>query len=379
MDKMNCFGNNKKNKRLTTDYEKLVKMYYKEPLLYYGNLLTDKINLLKAKLLMKSIESVFPVICLDYGKPINIIISDNKNDKYMLTHYSEEYYQKLMDSYHGATIYDSEMIRVNGWSLKRRGLELHTGRTSYFNSLVTNRAIDLELLDGVSLRDLCEPGPYVSALENSELSNHLGFTGFIETSDGYIPFIKRSQNVSIGQKTLGCSVSASLKIKYCLNYDKNFTIDGLYNGILNEINDELKISEEYLDKNSCAIIGIYRDLIEGGKPQLLFYCKTVLDKFEVEYNFKREMETAFYNSFLDDGNELLWVHKNEHNFKQKKENTSFNSVLEDGNEILWVHKSELTKMCILPGYIIIDGKEYKTMPSHSASIVMLLRYFDRCR
>lgn len=178
---------------------------------------------------------------------------------------------------------------------------------------------------------------------------------------------------------MGCSVSASLKVKYCLNYDKNFTIDGLYNGILNEINDELNISEEYLDKNSFVIIGAYRDLVEGGKPQLLFYCKTFLDKFEVEYNFKREMENAFYNYFLEDENEILWAHKSKHKFKRGEEKAYFNSVLKDGNEILWVHKSELAKMCILPDYSIINSNEYKMMPSHSASIVMLLRYFDRCR
>lgn len=59
-----------------------------------------------------------------------------------------------------------------------------TGRTNYYKSLVTNRAIDYALAEGISVRELLECGPFIHSLKTSSLSNHLGFNGFAESADG---------------------------------------------------------------------------------------------------------------------------------------------------------------------------------------------------
>ena len=112
-------------------------------------------------------------------------------------------------------------------------------------------------------------GPQMTELESSRLSNHLGFNGFIESADGYIVFVKRSMKVSIGKGTYGDSVSASLKAAYALDEKGDFTVDKLENAIIKEIESELKITEEELDKDTLSIIAIYRDCVECGKPQFL--------------------------------------------------------------------------------------------------------------
>lgn len=347
MEKLNLFTTSRKvNKRLTDNYNWLVRRYCGETLLDFDNRFSDKSNLDKLKSLGKSSYNVFPVISIIYGKILNLSVTDDKESVYCLPSFSQKYHSKLIESYHNSIIYDSEMIRVNDWKITGNTLQLFTGRTTYFNSLMTNRAIDLELYSHTSLRDLYEPGPYIQELNKSKLSNHLGFCGFVETADGFFGFIHRSKYVSIGQNTVGCSVSASLKTKYCLKSNKELTRNGIYKGILCEINDEIKISEDNLiniQDSKCVIIGAFRDLVEGGKPQLLFYAKTKLKRREVIFNF---------NKFVSNSN----------------------SVLEDGKKILWIHINDLQKMCILPDALIIEGQCFTITPSHAASIIMLTKY-----
>ena len=79
----------------------------------------------------------------------------------------------------------------------------------------------------------------------SVLSNHIGFNGFIESSDCYIGFIYRGKDVSIGKATWATSIGASLKAKYALDQHFTFSVERLYKGILSEIEDELKIKNSH--------------------------------------------------------------------------------------------------------------------------------------
>ena len=60
----------------------------------------------------------------------------------------------------------------------------------------------------------------LTILREEKLSNHLGFKGVVESVDGYIPFIKRNDTVSIGKSTYGDSIGALLKTKYALDEKK---------------------------------------------------------------------------------------------------------------------------------------------------------------
>ena len=51
---------------------------------------------------------------------------------------------------------------------------------TYWDLLMTNRAMDYEWEDGRKTRDVYEPGPYISPLASSEIANHIGFNGFID-------------------------------------------------------------------------------------------------------------------------------------------------------------------------------------------------------
>ncbi len=207
---------------------------------------------------------------------------------------------------------------------------------------------------------MLEGGPVIHSLKGSSLSNHLGFNGFIETSDEKFMFVFRKKGVSIGEGTYSNSVAASLKTKYALNPFSQFTMTGLENGIIREIEDELGIPPETLlrDKNNILsgpikLIAAYRDLLEGGKPQLLFYAMTSMDSKQV---------TEVFNA---KNNHLL---NNESDSIAGKEQV----MSTDGNHLFWVSRDELISGLLSSGGII--HHELPMLPSASACVSMLQQF-----
>lgn len=342
--------------KLDVNYERICKRYSDE-MIVYDNQYADKKNLSKWKRKEEDKQVSFPVVedvAFYKGKDISFSIDDSEK-MYELPAEIKAHFSELFQAHDSSNIYNQLNIRVDDWWLHDNLFQMKTSRTTYFNSLVTNRSMDFKWENGMTTRDVYEYGPYIPKLSEEKLSNHLGFNGFVESSDGYIPFIKRKRDVSIGKSTYGDSVGASLKTKYALNEDLTFTTEGLTEGILSEIADELKIKREQLEPFSLEknLISAYRDMVEGGKPQLLFWAKSKLTHDQIEKNFMKAMK------------------------EKKKRQKSWNKEqkeLEDGKNFLWIAKDDLKKMVIAPDKIIYKGKKYAMMPSASAAIVMLLQF-----
>jgi len=349
--------------KLNSDYSLLVKKYpFCEKMIRYKN--SDESNYVKGRKFTSAMriknqldyvedEYIFPVTIEAYcnGRKFDIFDSTHQ---YTLPHRIMEHYDEIMSAHGQSDVYNQLNIRLDGYIISDK-IILNTSRTTYYDSLVTNRAMDFKWKSNISIRDIYGPGPFLKVLEESELSNHLGFNGFVETSDNKIIFVKRYNNVSIGKGTLGDSIGASLKAKYALNKTNGkFTLDGLINGIKSEIKDELKIGREcYEFSLEDNIISIYRDIVEGGKPQLLFYVKLKIDFNEVEKTF-------------------FTVLKNENKSKDKVKKLNA-----DGKELICVDRMQLSKLYITPDAIVIGDKAYNMMPSASASIIMLFEYFEK--
>lgn len=335
--------------KLTTDYQKLVSKYVAD-FITYDNTHADTDNLKKLQKLHQTKFS-FPVIC-DYKLNHCAIDIHDSTQMYELPDIVKIHFDELLSAHSTSTVYNQLNIRVDSWSLQKQRLIINTSRTSYYSSLLTNRAIDYTFENGLTLRNYLEYGPFLHSLAESHLSNHLGFNGFVESADGYIPFIKRGKNLSIGKFTYGNSIGASLKTKYALDESGNLSAAGLIHSILAEIADELKIPSEHLEPFSCEknLIAAYRDVIEGGKPQLLFYIHSNWSKKEIEENFYEGLKK-----------------------KRKNSNKSY-SILEDGSRFLWIPKIALAQICIAPDMLIYQKKKYPMVPSASACVVMLIEH-----
>lgn len=363
--------------KLTTDYKKLVKRYNKaEGLVKFNN--TGKAEAPEAE------WDVFPVI--DAGSILGkeIVIHDDPHKDYVLPTTIVKYYEELFTAHITSKIYNSVNIRVDNWEITDYTVDLWTSRTTYFNSLVTNRAIDFELAKGLSARELLECGPIVRPLNYALLSNHLGFNGFVKTSDDKFIFILRNGDVSIGKRTYGDSIGASLKTKFALNSQFKFDRQGLRKAIVGEIKDELGIIEEELvplAKQPYLLINAYRDLVEGGKPQLCFYAETTLTA--------EALDKRFHDIQYDKKHKEL-QQKNAKGGKTVAENVMRNEVEDelatDGNKCVFVSQKDILQNTrIYPECVIvnIDGGnealEMPMMPSASACVVMLRSFLMNCQ
>lgn len=301
--------------KLNANYKQLADMYKLDDLVKIGDAESGECE-------------YYPVIRMGTGKiplchdePKNIIINDSQ-DIYELPFLLQSNYSNIFEVHDTSITYNNVNIRMNGMTLDNGKLTLETQRTTYYNSLVTNRAADFEFCDGVSVRKIFEPGPRMSSLELSQLSNHIGFNGFIESSDGYVVFVYRASDMSIGKNTFGDSIAASMKAKYALNEEGEFTYFGLRRSVVSEIKDELKIEEADIQLDSLCIFAIYRDCVECGKPQFLIYAKSRLDAATITNHFiegiksKRQVDgkkngaskkEKLEAKALTDGRKLIWV------------------------------------------------------------------------
>ena len=253
---------------------------------------------------------VLPEVLLGAWKEgFNLIVIDDKDSMYQLPAEIESRKLEILENkYKDSKIFNQLCIRVADAVCTGNQLILRTERTSYFDSLVTNRAADWKLSDNVNVRDLLCYGPYVPTLKDSKMSNHLGFNGFVITSDNKIGLVKRNGKVSVDKNQYGTMLSASLKAKYALDNNRTLTQAGIYNAIKKEAKDEVGI-----DVKNPKIIAVYLDMVEGGKPQLLVTAETELRSHEVEKLFNKNATSANVNDMLVDGDYIKWLNIKELN------------------------------------------------------------------
>lgn len=245
-----------------------------------------------------------------------------------------------MEAHAHSRVYNQQVIRLDKLEHRDGEITVSYSKSFYYDSLITNRSMDYPWKNGKTVREVYEPGPFISDLENSRLSNHIGFNGFLETADGRIILVRRGSQVSVGKNTWSCSVSASLKAKYALNDRRQLDADGITKAIRMEIHDELYLDiPEDMDL-SQHIFAFYRDLTEGGKPQFLFYYRLDCDYDEFLRRFKE---------------------------KYRKQN---NDV--DGTEFMGLTPEECRQCRFSPSGITHNAKEYGMAASSASSLAMLL-------
>ncbi|MBO5231311.1 MAG: hypothetical protein J6B88_01685 [Clostridia bacterium] len=354
------------NTKLDDDYDFMMTKYEKNsmPLIYTNSKDSDfKLGRKKTKSKMLSNNgdcdeykiAIGDIVCL-YNKEIKI--NYIPEEEFLLPEFSKQHYTELMAAHGGSKTYNQTMLRLDNIYENNNVIKMFFSKTTYFNSLVTNRALDYEI-EGVTLRDLYAYGPFLTPLKDSKLSNHLGFNGMISTSDEYFIFIKRGKHVSIAKNTLQCSIAASLKTKYAIK-DNKLTKENIKTAICEEIFDELKL-EKLIKVKNCNVeelkkflfsdfsfennvLYFYRDFLEGGKPQLMFYYK-----LNVSY---KELSQAY----------------------EKKADKIDCSV--DGHKMLFVKKEDINKIYMTSDTLVIENKHYYSTPSAVGTLALMLKAFD---
>lgn len=278
-----------------------------------------------------------------------------ENARYQLPKQIADHSDALLKAHSQSTIYNNMTIRLDDFKHDGNKLELRYKFTTYFDTLITNRAMDYPFMGKRTIREIYEPGPFIQPLSQSKMSNHIGFNGFVKLSDDVIVFVQRGMKLSTAKGKWSPSISASLKTKHALDDYHELTIDGMNKAIREEIMDELKIPEEKLNAEKLSarksVIGFYRDLVEGGKPHFVFYYEC--DKFE---------SGEFAKNFQAKAKE--------------NEETDEKELIIDGKDFKYYSVEKLKNAIFDLDGITIDNQKLEMTPSAIASIVILLDYLN---
>lgn len=189
-------------------------------------------------------------------------------------------FSKLMEAHKASEVNNGVTVRLKDIDYAGGTLTLFTERSHYFDMLVTNRCMDYRDDDGISVREALEYGDTVTPLRHSELGNQIGINGIIVTRDGYLLVEKRGNKKTTWKDKFAQPISLAMKLK-----DTGLDLDGKFddkpstaaavfkNIVTGTVKNNFGITENDIVEFDIKtnFLGIARDLLEGGKPNMYFY------------------------------------------------------------------------------------------------------------
>ncbi|MBO5976671.1 MAG: hypothetical protein J6P94_05810 [Oscillospiraceae bacterium] len=236
----------------------------------------------KGKLYLPSLN-VFSNICGNTR-----IIFNDSNENHQLPDFVMQNALKLLSAHKSSNRSNNGTVRLNDFFFNPREniLTLETQRSMYFHMLMTNRCMDYEFDEGLTIRKIYEYRDRISPLNKSVFGNQIGVNGLILTSDGYALVEKRDQKKTTWKNKFAQSISLALKVPD-LKLGNNETIkptpfdaNKQFKHIIEKtVKDNFGLTPDDYYKFSLEdnFLGIARDLLEGGKPNMYFYLTTKLD------------------------------------------------------------------------------------------------------
>ena len=203
---------------------------------------------------------------------------EDSADKFELPKFVHDNALKFMEAHRGSNVSNGATIRLNDAVIDGNEITLKTGRSQYFDMLITNRCMDYAINDSMTLRDVYESGPAVSPLSESQLGNQIGINGLIFSNDGYLLVEKRGFRKTTWKNKFAQPISLAMKKSEIELFDADGKIaqdaETVFKKIvLDTVNNNFGLADDDVVpfKLSQNLFGIARDLLEGGKPNVYFY------------------------------------------------------------------------------------------------------------
>ncbi len=246
---------------------------------------------------------------------LRIALDDHPERMFRLNNMLETLFLKIFRAHRGCFLRNYPTLRLADFAVRPVGdgateLRFETMRSTYFNHLVTNRAMDFVIDDVVSVRSLFEYGPLLKPLRTSDLSNHIGINAIVYLSDGTMLYKQRSGTATISKGMLTSSIA--MKIDLDEPARPLSAYDLLVAPVRQGLIDRLGIYDKRtstpgrrqplpLDEMDIYLLGVGRNVYEGGKPHLYYavYMKNLsLDDFLREYmdEYRRMIRTYKFDS-----------------------------------------------------------------------------------
>ena len=208
---------------------------------------------------------------------------DDHTEEHVLPSFVIAHADELLQAHKNSQKKNSNTVRLNDFTYDadNHQLVLDTGRSTYYHMLITNRCMDYRFANGLSIREVYEYEDHICPLEKSKFGNQIGINGLVVTSDGYVLVEKRGRRKITWKNKFAQSISLAMKLD-----DLNMTrwdmlketpedAQSVLGGIIKKTvksNFGLLPGEDYIDfKMEDNFLGLARDMLEGGKPNLYFY------------------------------------------------------------------------------------------------------------
>ncbi len=207
-----------------------------------------------------------------------------KNDIRALT---EDSFEKLMQYTRKKRIYSNEEnLRLTDIIEEGERVIFKVQSVCYEHYLHTNLVLDAQSKGKkTTLRDYLHSQGELESLNDSPLANNLGINILLFTADGSLIMQKRSRKVAFRTGELCPSVSGTMTL-IDLGDDSERSLDSIPK--LREAFEELGIHRKDIPLDQLHFLGVTRELIRGGEPEIFFFGKTDLSEKEV----KKKRENA---------------------------------------------------------------------------------------
>ena len=266
-----------------------------------------KSNQKELDILNKQHKILLPTINIFTNREENVkvLIDDSLKEK-KLPDFVISNGQDFMNAHKHSKTSNNVTIRLDDISFENNILTLHTSRTLYYHMLLTNRCMDYKISNGMSIRGLYEFDDKITTLKDSKLSNQIGINGMILTLDGYVLLEKRTRNKTTWKNKFAQPNSLALKEKdlkldegRLVKKDLQESDDKLMGVLKSTMKSNFGLTEKDYETLSFEnnFLGIARDLLEGGKPNMYFVVT-------VNYNAEEFLEVLRKNASSTTNNVL---------------------------------------------------------------------------
>ena len=182
----------------------------------------------------------------------------------------------------GVKYSNEENLRLIKVEKQDNGYIFHTQPVYYKTYLHTNLLVDYEPKNKSSIRSIAHPDGQLEPLEESLLANHIGFNVLVFTPLGELIIPVRSKDVSYAPLELSASISGAVAA-----YDVSDGRPLQEHVIIREGLEELGLLRNEVVEDSIQFLGLTRELLRGGKPELFFAMETKLTYSEVVERWKQ--------------------------------------------------------------------------------------------
>ena len=262
-------------------HKKELKNYVKDPFSpKYDDVQDDIDTFKKGKLYLPTLNIYANV------KGDTDLIFDDSEDLFQLPDFVMENARHLLDAHKNSKRKNNSTVRLSDLSYENGVLRLKTQRSMYFHMLITNRCMDYEFDEGLTMRTVYEYNKKISPLNRSVFGNQIGINGLILSRDGYVLVEKRDNTKITWKNKFAQSISLAMKVSD-LKLKNGETIgdtpqaaENIFRNIIQKtVRDNFGLLPEDYEAFTVRnnFMGIARDLLEGGKPNMYFYIVTKYD------------------------------------------------------------------------------------------------------